>query len=195
MNISHPIFQSTILETKSCTVWICILHRRLYWWPSESICFCEFMEWILSFKKNLTLSVVGDSRELTVDVQWTYSICTSTCGTCSVSTANIHHSVVVQNAIWSQKGCNKGSAIWQGGGGGESWMKKTCGALFSDQQDVLTPIGPSWAVQNRTCSVLFRTTDEGPIGVEMSCWSENSVPRVFYAWEFPLSPPLPYSTW
>lgn len=109
---SHPLFQSTILETKSCTVWICILHRRLYWWPSESICFCKFMEWISLFKKNLTLSVVGDSRELTVDVQWTYSTCTSTCRTCSVSTANIHHSVVVQNAIWSQKGCNKGSAIW-----------------------------------------------------------------------------------
>ena len=41
------------------------------------------------------------------------------------------------------------------------------------QQDVSTPIGPSLVVQNRTSSVastvLFCTTEEGPIVVEMSC--------------------------
>ena len=48
------------------------------------------------------------------------------------------------------------------------------GTLFPDQQDVLTPVGPSSVVVNRNGSVhsvhfLFCTTEEGSNGVEMSC--------------------------
>ena len=45
------------------------------------------------------------------------------------------------------------------------------GTLFSDQQDVLTPVGPFSVVGNKNVSVhvLLCTTEEGPNGVEMSC--------------------------